>query len=479
MGYQTVRALVPIRHSGVLRVPGQTSGDNAQDFVAEDSQANRLVALGYATSLGVAAEPKSAASAVIAGSARLSPPTPLIEPALTAEAVTVAFGPTSQANAYSEYSALGTPTYLFTTAALAAANARRVELDGLLRLNVANEGLGAFLSHGAQKISGTIGLSSGAGAMVFGTPAKRLIIVGFPNTTLKVRVLVDGRRLPGSDSSGSLTGTVSTTSNAPNWIDITLPDERYRVISYEGLNIRSIFALNAAGGNSMIAPPYAPRQKMLVLADSFGSRVSATGEGAFWGKLATLAGRSIGLNVVNLGQGGTGWVNNVGGANYNYKEGLEWLAATVPEYRPDYLWFYGTGNDAASFAAGLQGQVTDTLRSAFALYPALKKIICTGCYGGFNTDTVASDVSARIKAGVDALGDNRVSYVGVHTPDTDDPMFYGTGSVPDPKGDGNADFYFSSAAQGAGDRHPNRSGVVYGADYMARRLYSVLAGAAL
>lgn len=57
MGYQTVRALVPIRHSGVLRVPGQTSGDNAQDFVAEDSQANRLVALGYATSLGVASDP--------------------------------------------------------------------------------------------------------------------------------------------------------------------------------------------------------------------------------------------------------------------------------------------------------------------------------------------------------------------------------------------------------------------------------------
>lgn len=57
MGYQTVRALVPIRHSGVLRVPGQTTGDNAQDFVAEDSQANRLVALGYVTSLGAASEP--------------------------------------------------------------------------------------------------------------------------------------------------------------------------------------------------------------------------------------------------------------------------------------------------------------------------------------------------------------------------------------------------------------------------------------
>ncbi len=57
MGYQTVRALVPIRHSGVLRIPGQTSGDNAQDFVAEDSQVARLVALGFVTSLGAAAAP--------------------------------------------------------------------------------------------------------------------------------------------------------------------------------------------------------------------------------------------------------------------------------------------------------------------------------------------------------------------------------------------------------------------------------------
>lgn len=57
MPYQTVRALTPIRHSGVLRVPGQIGGENSQDFVVEDTQANRLVALGYATSLGVAAAP--------------------------------------------------------------------------------------------------------------------------------------------------------------------------------------------------------------------------------------------------------------------------------------------------------------------------------------------------------------------------------------------------------------------------------------
>lgn len=59
MGYQTVRALIPVRHNGVLRIPGQTAGDNAQDFVAEDSQVARLVALGVVTSLGVAPTPSS------------------------------------------------------------------------------------------------------------------------------------------------------------------------------------------------------------------------------------------------------------------------------------------------------------------------------------------------------------------------------------------------------------------------------------
>jgi hypothetical protein len=56
MPYQTVRALVPIRHSGKLRVPGQTSGDNAQDFVVEDTVATRLVAAGYVTVVGTSSD---------------------------------------------------------------------------------------------------------------------------------------------------------------------------------------------------------------------------------------------------------------------------------------------------------------------------------------------------------------------------------------------------------------------------------------
>lgn len=58
MGYKTVRATKPVRHNNVLRVPGQTTGENAQDFVVSDASADRLVALGVVTVIGVADEPE-------------------------------------------------------------------------------------------------------------------------------------------------------------------------------------------------------------------------------------------------------------------------------------------------------------------------------------------------------------------------------------------------------------------------------------
>lgn len=81
MGYQNVRALTSVRHNGVLRIPGQTSGDNAQDFVAEDSQVARLVALGVVTALGVAAAPADPNQA--SGSSSASVVVPFASRALT------------------------------------------------------------------------------------------------------------------------------------------------------------------------------------------------------------------------------------------------------------------------------------------------------------------------------------------------------------------------------------------------------------
>jgi hypothetical protein len=57
MGYQTVRALTTVRHDGKLRIPGQTIGDNAQDFIVEDSWATKLIAAGFVSAVAAASAP--------------------------------------------------------------------------------------------------------------------------------------------------------------------------------------------------------------------------------------------------------------------------------------------------------------------------------------------------------------------------------------------------------------------------------------
>lgn len=64
MGNQLVRALVPVRHDGVLRVPGQIVGANAQDFVLTDAAANRLIGLGLVSFISGAAPASSAVSGI-------------------------------------------------------------------------------------------------------------------------------------------------------------------------------------------------------------------------------------------------------------------------------------------------------------------------------------------------------------------------------------------------------------------------------
>lgn len=66
MGYQLVRALTPVKHDGVLRVPGQTTGANAQDFVLADASAALLISLAIVSFQAVAAAPDPAPVAVYA-----------------------------------------------------------------------------------------------------------------------------------------------------------------------------------------------------------------------------------------------------------------------------------------------------------------------------------------------------------------------------------------------------------------------------
>lgn len=412
----------------------------------------------------------------VANSARLNQPSRHVEPAITDEVVTVTWGPSADgATANTEYAALGTPTYRFDRAADIAASLKRIELDGLIRADRVEENLGTRLDQSLLATTTTPFFSQGSnGAILLMTASPNVTLVGYPNAALTCRVLVNGRRLSGSDVAGRLTGPVATTAGRPNWIKLTFPDARPRIISCGMNTLKSIF-LDAG---YYAVPPATRRPTLLEAGDSFLARVCATGEAAAWGNVGLLAARAIGLNAVNIAQGGTGWLSTAGDTRYNYRQGLKWLYENAPGYKPQNLLMWGSGNDNG-FRDGLRQQVTDTLKEALTYWPDLENIMVTGVYGGYNSDAVASDLSARIKDGVAAVGDGRIEYMPVHTPETDDPMFTGTGSVPSPAGDGNADLYFSSAAQGAADRHPNRGGVVYASEYLARRMFACLTGAQL
>lgn len=68
MSFQRVRALVPVRHDGVVRIPGITSGENGQDFVVRTEQATRLIAQGLVSFIEAAEPPATGLEQVFVGS---------------------------------------------------------------------------------------------------------------------------------------------------------------------------------------------------------------------------------------------------------------------------------------------------------------------------------------------------------------------------------------------------------------------------
>ena len=71
MPFQLVRALLPIKHDNVLRVPGQTTGTNAQDFVVSESVAAKMISQGLVSFQSVSGPPDAAPVPVFATGKKL------------------------------------------------------------------------------------------------------------------------------------------------------------------------------------------------------------------------------------------------------------------------------------------------------------------------------------------------------------------------------------------------------------------------
>ena len=495
MGYQFVRALVVISHDGVERRPGVTSGKFAQDFVVSDAYAAKLVAQGFVTEQGVAPEPRKSKPMMmeagrdtgsnpiadrLTGEA-LTAPLKLVRvpvraeaiasPNVTTEAITYTWGPSSQGTANTEYTALGTPTYRFDTAPLIAESKRFINLLHTTGLVLNAAGAAANINSGITGAAGAQQFAFGGGEVEFFYPGSVISICYSTNQSASLRVMVDGNLLTGANAEGQVTGGVATSSNAPQWITITCPDARERKYSFKGLNIKSIIC--QAG---KYISPTKPRSRFIGLGDSFGSRLKANDDPAAYGSVQQLAAEALGIDLVNLGLGGAGFTN--AGASATYRAVMEYFAANAdPSLPVDGGWFFGSGNDTAATQAAMETEVRTTALRALELFPNAQKWVFTGVYEGFNSQADAARISGYIKNAIDSIGSPKLLYVPLARPEVTVPMFYGTGSVADKKGDGNADFFLSSPGQGAGDRHPNRAGVLHAANYLADRIYLAMSGA--
>lgn len=388
------------------------------------------------------------------------------------DGITLTWGPSNNtsATALAEYAALGTPYVDFTTQAQTDANGRYVQLRHSTGLRWNSHS--ALIDSGINRSGGNLDTSQGGAGIEIVVQGNSVAFGFISNAVGKARIKVNGDYLRDASTYGWVTDPANITpaSSAPQFVRINFPYfGRWRVF-FQGPRIKGIFV----DSNQYIAPAE-PMPLGLGFGDSFASRQGSTGDAEEFGQMNQLAGICMGVDMLALGKGGTGFGNS--GSQYNYVEGINWLAANRPLVDPSYVWGFGTGNDSTNLPI-LQARCEEFIESALTNYGSrsLRNVIITSAYNAFNTVSVADSVNVQLKAAIAAINDPRVVYVPVDATDGDStPIFTGTGSVANRTGDGNADFYLSTPTQGAGDRHPNRAGVLHAAESYAWQIWQALA----
>ena len=464
MGYQTVRALTPIRHSGVLRIPGQTSGDNAQDFVAEDTQANRLVALGYATSLGVASAPitpgmtslgscgYNVLADIIAQAERATLRNPRTAVPLTLAAANAA--PTTGQVGYTN-AGVNTSGYIETQFAAGytldaeyrADAARRFQVLGAINFIPLNRaGVNAiFRSNGNFQT----GVSIPCVNMFRITTDEDQPIITFAvldvNQTVQIRVdetmLTAEVVLPATAGAHNVLLDLSQLPSTGRAKTIDIMMDAHTNIGIKSVRVR--------GGKTVYNYP-GRQPRICLITDSLGSTApqNAKAGNSFGRCLADHMGLP---SLVNIPAGGQGWVRGIGVPYL-----LDHLLGTRGEKFDAFFIFHGLndfeGNNADFSGAQktVQQGVAEGIQRLQQYAPGAPVVI-GGAWPGNNTINSLQDVNytqavnkeTMIKAAVDAAASPNVKFLPVMT--GPDPWFTGYGNVENPTGTGNIEAYFIAA----------------------------------
>lgn len=236
-----------------------------------------------------------------------------------------------------------------------------------------------------------------------------------------------------------------------NYIRIQFATSRVRKIRFLGSGFMSFTGVLVPGASSIWKAP--PRFRVAITGDSYiqgGHYVGAEGHlmgGGLCNQLAILTG----WEVLNLGQGGTGYVNDsageIGKSAYGSPARLAALAA-LPEL--DLLIVFGSGNDSGAATGTVVSAANAFWNAAHAARPDTPIVVVgveSGSPAGFDP-TLMNNLNVALIAAAKA-NPNVAGAIDMRT----DPWWTGTGFEGSPEDDGNADFFMS--ADGV---HPTRAG---------------------
>lgn len=394
----------------------------------------------------------------------------------TADTVVASLGPSAQAQATTEYATLKTNRreIVFVGPGTTIMNSDKLYHTGVAFLEQPWGSQVRLRSAPWPQSSGTPDWWNG-GRLRYVVDGEGVFAVAYiRNTTNMCRILVDGKVISGADTSGAIYNAVTSSGNALQWVSLTLTGDKRRVITIDS-GSGNVYSIVTDWGITISKPDYVG--KAIIFGDSFETRIIGTGETAVTAKgIGATALELLGYDVIDAGTGGTGFVNDGGGQSNrkgsygNYIDQYTQFGVALGFNPSEYglIWLFGSGNDTGTVTSYLQ--YLTVIQKALSAFPGAT-VVVTSVYEGFNSVAQAKTMNDMLYAAVKAAGD-RVKWVPVDSYYKWDKqgIWSGTGSVPNPAKDGNADVYFSNATQGASDRHPNIKGCSYGAKYYAVEL---------
>lgn len=289
----------------------------------------------------------------------------------------------------------------------------------------------------------------------FAVTGRRFAIAYRGTRAMDAMVWIDGRPIAAEPIPAQ---SPTTSGYAPNWIVVTLPERRTVRVRFAGPY--TFTGVDAPAGDDVRVAAVDPALTVGVISDSFFEVCSQTrcNSRSAAPMLATLTG----FRVWNLAESGTGYLAE--------PEGMSWGEYRTTAYGSqrhldaiagapiDVLLVNGSINDApwSTYTPEVHRAAVDRFLTDVARVRPDLHVVLVGIEPlGIRLAPVWGERARAMTANLAAMVGRHPNVVGFIDPYTD-PWLTGTGSITNPKGDGNQDDYI-----GLDGVHPSVAGVRY------------------